>query len=266
MTQPRQPHERALDYLQQHPGASPREVMRATGASGREVRAASGRLEKAGLLRRQIRRRRLLLAAGTAAAAGLVGAVYLAVTQRRDRAQQAEARLAEQRHREEERQIYAALDRRDAARVAEARERLTAPDEGLRLAALRYLAGVRAEVQPELLTPLLADPSARVRRAAIQLLGPLPGPGLEDALVELVSDAERPQEERLLGLGALRQRAATDRRALARRLLPLLLDPSAAVQALAHQTLGTLTGSAITSGLAPRERHQAWATLLEEAS
>src|SRR5690606_772189 len=111
--------------------------------------------------------------------------------------------------RETERALYGALDRRDPAHQTEAGEQLASDDPAVRLAALRYLAGVDATGHAEALLAALDDPAPRVRTAALSLVArSLPLARCGDALVRVARDEARPLAERQLalsGLGAARQ-------------------------------------------------------------
>lgn len=159
-----------------------------------------------------------------------------------------------------ERDLYKALDARDPARVADAARQLSSPDDSLRLAALRYLVANEgiAEHQDAMLA-LVADPSDRVRPAAIQLLADVAGPEVDQRLLDVLLDGDRPQAERLLACAGLERRAVVDRAGVARRAVDALLDPAPAIREVAQRLLRGLTGKTVTVGTADSSAlHAAW--------
>lgn len=106
---------------------------------------------------------------------------------------------------EAERGLYAAMDAKDNDKIDEAFEALGSSDVGLRLASLRYLCSSGSGTDSRLLE-LLDDPEARVRRAAIQLLGTHVGEvsGLEARLKAIAEDPDRELSEQQLAKLALR--------------------------------------------------------------
>ena len=142
--------------------------MRALGASAGAVRRAERELDVG---RARLRRRTRRLAWGAFLVAALASGGGWAASSHADRVE-AERRQEEARARqaaaEVERSLYAALDARQTGEVEPAWRHLRDPDEGVRLAALRYLTR-SAPCAPALLGAL-EDASERVRRAAIQLV------------------------------------------------------------------------------------------------
>jgi hypothetical protein len=129
-----------------------------------------------------------------------------------------------------ERDLYGALDRGDRTQVAEAQAQLASSDEGVRLAALRYLAGLGGADQGSLLARLVDDPSERVRAAAVQLLGGIPGVEIDRALLRVAGSVERPLAERLLALTAIQGRELSVRSEAIDALRALGGDPSPALR------------------------------------
>lgn len=158
-----------------------------------------------------------------------------------------------------EHDLYSAIDRQDAAKVSEAVEGLSSDDEGLRLASLRYLATVRAVEHTPALLRLFDDPSERLRPAALQLVGGFPGQEVESKLVLVSLDHARPIAERNQALTALSSRPPSDSRALARSLLPGLLDPSQPLRQQVGSTLTLLTGQRPGGEVSePARLHEEW--------
>ncbi len=159
-----------------------------------------------------------------------------------------------------ERDLYQALDARDPARVADAAQQLSSPDDSLRLAALRYLvANEGISEHQDAMLALVDDPSDRVRPAAIQLLAGVAGAGVDDRLLDVLLAGARPQAERLLACASLERRTVADRPAAARRAVDALLDPSAAIREVTQRLLRGLTGKTVTVGSADTTAiHAAW--------
>ncbi len=256
-----------VDYLAANPGASRQEVMKACAASAKTVQLAEEAIQR----RRASRRRHRGLAL-LALGAGLLlaGGVYLWVESNRE-AEEAERRqeeaLVAAKVEANKRSIYEALDSSDPRLVEESLERLGDKDEALRVAALRYLAKIGDPQDTDRLLLLVDDTSSRVRLVAIQAAGDLPGPAAQDALIAVASSADRPVNERMLALDSLKGPRGAGSLALARRLIPLVGDPSVVVRTRAASALRRLTGKKLKRRLEnPQDSQAAWRSLLEEGS
>ncbi len=243
--------ERFLAQLRANPRSSPKRVARELGVSGRAARRLMAQLEAEGVV--SARRSRWLVLAVLAFAGSALGAIGLgpkgtvAVPPPQPVAPEAQAK---------ERELYGALDRRDPARVDLARAELKSEEEVVRLAALRYLAGVDADAHAPELLPLFDDPSERVRPVALQLLGRVPGRTVEDALVAVLLRTDRPQSDRLLALTCLRDRPPSS--SLAPSVLPVLLDEAPALREQTAALLGRLTRKTVETSSDARTLHAAW--------
>lgn len=252
---------RVVEYLRAHPGTSRAEAMRALQVSARLVARAEARLDDQAFARGRQRRRYLGL--GFALAAG--GALAWSWSLVGERSP-AGLPVRSQESVAAERSLYAALDQRSSAHVTEATKHLGSDDEALRMAALRYLTGVGAKETR--LVAMLDDPSERVRRAAIQLLGAasVELPGLTERAFVLVLDERREVAERLLGLDLLERRIPRWTSTDLERVLPLVADAQAGLRERAEALLAQAVGrSPPASEVAPEERLRAWSALLSES-
>lgn len=162
-----------------------------------------------------------------------------------------------------ERDLYGALDRRDATLVSQANRDLQHDDEGVRLASLRYLATLGAQEHSEAVARTVDDSSARVRLAAIPLLSGFVAPAADDALLRVATDRDRPLAERTLALAALENRAP-GRIDLARSLLPVLRDSSPHLRAQAARLITRFSGRTVADDLTdPSRLHAVWEAALE---
>jgi hypothetical protein len=256
-----------VEYLAANPSASRQEVMKACAASAKLVRQAEETIE---LGRASRRRRRWLTLLALGAALLLVGGAYVWAERSREaedaRRRQEEARVAAKAD-ADKRSIYEALDGDDPRLVEESLTRLEAKDEALRVAALRYLAKIGDPRHTERLLLRVDDPSSRVRLVAIQAAGNLPGSAAQDALVSVASSAERPVNERMLALDSLKGLRGAGSLALARRLVPLVGDPSVVVRTRTASALQRLTGKQLERRVEdPQGAQAAWRGLLGEGS
>ena len=243
-----------VSYLREHPGVSRQAAMRALGVSATRVRRGEAALvaEQAAHGRRRRRRAGVGVAVLALAVAGSLAASAL----RRAGAENERiaAAQAEQAARRTEGELYAALDRRDPGEAREAALRLAGEDPALRLAGLRYLVRVAPDEHREELAAALEDSDSRVRRAALQLVGPAVGLAVcGQRLVAAALRHDRPLAERLLALHALAQSPGGPQRGLALSLVPLLRDEAVgrsvatALEALAGGAPAAAGGDAATA-------------------
>ena len=203
-------------YLRQHPTASAKEVMEACGCSRRAVRHAQEqlRLEQGNAPSYT----KPLLALSALLVVGLAAYGFWPTSSPE------QATKTSKQVQAQEAAIYSALDARDASQVSRISEHLASPEEGLRLAALRFVVTVDPKPYLRRLLPLVDDESKRVRTAAVQLLGRVKlsdgaAQGeVSDMLVAVLVDEKRELAERVLAVSGLKQRKPRDLRAL----LPVL--------------------------------------------
>ena len=250
------PEESFLARLRADPDASAKRIAGEVGISSRAARRLVAQLEAEG-----VRRSRLKVRAGLSG--GLVGALaivgYLLAPGDAPSAPPAVVALSSE-VKAKERELYAALDTKDPARVAEAKEELANPQEAVRLAALRYLAALSSSDHAKELVPLFEDPSDRVRTVALRLVGGAPGAEVEAALVRVLLRRDRALAERLLAVSCLRERAPSEH--LAAEVLPVLLDGSQILRKETAQLLAQLTREQVDVGAGaatdPEVLHAAW--------
>lgn len=242
-----------LSRMRADPHADAKRVAREAGISSRAARRLIAQLEVEGVLRSRLRRR---VAVGAAVLGGLAVGGLLAPG-RPPEAAAPTARALPPEVKAKERELYAALDRKDPARVAAANAELGSSEEVVRLAALRHLAAVSLADHAKDLVPLFDDPSERVRSVALQLVGRAPGREIEVGLVQVLRRGERPLAERLLAVSRLRERGANE--SLAGEVVPVLLDGSQALREETSLLLAQLSGRRVNVGVSdPKALHAAW--------
>lgn len=245
------------DYLSTHPSASLQEVMAACSCTARQARNAMAAREKQQLRRQQLRSLALKSSLPLLAfAALLTWAFWPSAPLPQPQT------LSQEQIKRAEKGIYAALDAKDPSKAAEVAGYLQSEEESLRLAALRYLSTVVPDDSVDKLIPLVDDKSSRVRLAAIQLLQRVGGERVQATLLQVASDTQREAAERNVAVAALSKRGADDKLALARQLLPLLLDERAAVSQGVDQALRRLTGKQVAPSPDAKRVHQAWQEVL----
>jgi hypothetical protein len=155
--------------------------------------------------------------------------------------------------------LYAAVDAGEVPSGLDVGAQLRHSDERVRLAALRLAATSDPLDYEESVLPLLADPSPRVRRAALQLASCWPQ--ASEPTVTIALDEEREPAERLLALGALARTHGPV--SLGKRLLPLLRGEDAALRLQAASALEGMTGASLGQ-VPPEELHERWSAWFEE--
>lgn len=242
-----------LARMRSDPRADVKRAAREAGVSSRAARRLIAVLETEGVLRS---RRRRHVAVGVLVLGALAGTAYLLFGKRREAASPSSRALSPE-VKEKEKELYAALDRKDPARVAAAKAELASSEEVVRLAALRYLATVNVAEHAEQLRPLFDDSSERVRSVALQLVGAAPGREVEAGLVQVLRSEDRPLAERLLAVSKLRERRAS--RTVAPEVLPVLLDSSQALREETSLLLAQLTSKQVAAGSGDAKAlHAAW--------
>lgn len=263
---PTQPEDRLREALRVDPSASARRLASELGVSGRARRRVEHDLEEERARRARGRRKLVTATLLLGAGAGLWFAVGAreGAANRSERAPRAGRVALAPEAAAAETALYQAIDARDPARAAQARAELVSPEEPLRLAALRYLTQVSATEPLEPLLALFDDPSERVRTVAIRALGDLPGEVVEARLVQALLDPRRPHAERAMAAASLERRKPARPGALARQLLPALLDDSrplrGAVARILRRWIGSLGGEELPTVDPgdPRKLHDAW--------
>lgn len=252
------PEEAFLHRLRGSSNESPKQVAREVGISGRAARRLISTLEAEGVVRSRVRGR---VVVGSALLAACSVAVWsmLPGSESHDGPVAAPRRHQSAESLQKERDLYAALDRQDPARANEARSQLRSEEEGLRVAALRYLAGLGSTAHVHELLPLFDDPSARVRSVAIQLVGAMPGAAVDASLIKALSRPERPLSERLLAVSRLKERAPSAPDHFAMALVPVLLDGSQVLRDETSTLLALMTGKrVVVDSNEANAMHRAW--------
>lgn len=266
----RAPDDELRAALRADPHADPARLAKALGLSSRARRRIVRELELEGVLRARWRGR---LLAGLLVVGAVSGGLWWALGGRGERAEVPEAgperRPLSPEAAAAERDLYRAIDRRDPAKLDEARAQLASPEPPLRLAALRYLVSVGGSEQaPSTLSAMLAltdDPSERVRGAAVQLVASLPGalPPVDERLANVLADAGRPIAERRVAAEGLEAREVERPHEVAQGVLPALRDDSLPLREATVRVLVRLMGRSVPVSVEdPSALHAAWSAVV----
>lgn len=264
----RAPDDELRAALRADPHADPARLAKALGLSSRARRRIVRELELEGVLRARWRGR---LLAGLLVVGAVSGGLWWALGGRGERGEVPEAgperRPLSPEAAAAERDLYRAIDRRDPAKLDEARAQLASPEPPLRLAALRYLVSVGGSEQtPSRLSAMLAmtdDPSERVRGAAVQLVASLPGAAVDGRLASVLADAGRPIAERRVAAEGLEAREVERPHEVAQGVLPALRDDSLPLREATVRVLVRLMGRSVPVSVEdPLALHAAWSAVV----